>query len=132
MPNCVCYLMSSSTSLNTDPLDNRTWMILRAIFICKFFQLQKKNGYIQQFSHENNTWVCKLKSFFLDILIKDAKNSKATSKMITYWWDYPRWWNRKTLSSPLLKGIPKLQLCVEQPSMKKTGTYQKISSTTRM
>ena len=37
----------------------------------------------------------------------------------------------KTLSSSPLTGTPKLQLFTEQPFMKKTGTYQKSSSTTK-
>ena len=37
----------------------------------------------------------------------------------------------KALSSPPLIGTPKLQLFIEQLSMKKTGTYQKRSSITK-
>ena len=36
-----------------------------------------------------------------------------------------------TLSSPPLTGIPKLQLFIEQPLMKMSGTYQERSSTAK-
>ena len=45
--------------------------------------------------------------------------------------EWPRWQSRKTLSSPPLTSTPKSQLSAEQPLMKKTGTYQKRSSTTK-
>ena len=38
---------------------------------------------------------------------------------------------RKTLSSPAVIETPKLQHCIEQPAMKRTQTYQKISSITK-
>ena len=37
---------------------------------------------------------------------------------------FPRWQSRKTLSSPPLTAIPKLQLFTEQLSMRMTGTYK--------
>ena len=43
--------------------------------------------------------------------------------------DGARWLNRKTLSSPPLTSTPKPQVPAEQPSLKKTETYQKISTT---
>ena len=42
----------------------------------------------------------------------------------------PIWQSRKILSSPLLTSIPKIT-STEQPVMKKTGTYQNRSSTTK-
>ena len=45
--------------------------------------------------------------------------------------DQPRWKSVKTLSTPPLMSTPKPQLSPEQPSMKKTVTDQKRSSTTK-
>ena len=45
--------------------------------------------------------------------------------------DQPRWWSRKTLSSPHLTITPQSQLSAGQPLMEKTGTYQKRSSATK-
>ena len=45
--------------------------------------------------------------------------------------DQPRWQSRKTLGSPPLMGTPKSQPFTEQPSTKKTRSYQKRPSTTK-
>ena len=45
--------------------------------------------------------------------------------------DRLRRWSRKILSSPPLISTPKSQLFAEQPSMKKPGTYQDRSSTSK-
>ena len=45
--------------------------------------------------------------------------------------EWPRRCRRKTQSSPPLTSTPKLQLSAGQPSVKKTRTYHKRSSTTK-
>ena len=42
--------------------------------------------------------------------------------------DQPKWWSRKPFIPPHFKSTPKSQLSEEQPSVKKTSTYQEISS----
>ena len=64
------------------------------------------------------TW--KLAEQLLHISKQEKSHSEQHSKMRT----------KKTLCSPPLTGTPKLQLFTERLSMKKTGTYQKRSSTT--
>lgn len=37
--------------------------------------------------------------------------------------EFPRWWHRKTPSSPPLMGTPELQILTEKLLIKKSGTY---------
>ena len=55
----------------------------------------------------------------------------ALKRQKTKFFNWSRWQSKKTLNSPFLIGIPKLQLFIQQLLTRKTRIKQKRSSTTR-
>ena len=52
-------------------------------------------------------------AIIVTLLISSIKMATSKWSRTEHWGEWPRWWNRKTLSLPLSMGTPKSQIFIE-------------------